>query len=65
MFDLRINRPQGLWEAVEEVDERVVLDGCPESRLRGLRVAWPEVGEEGVRGTGSGEVVRVERGIGE
>ena len=34
MFDLRINRPQALYSCVEEVDERVLVDSCPDSHLR-------------------------------
>ncbi|THX57369.1 putative 5-oxoprolinase [Aureobasidium pullulans] len=57
MFNLAIDRPSALFTCVEEISERVVLDSCPESHLRGRRLSFPEA-IESVR-TDSGETVDV------
>ncbi|KAJ5106286.1 hypothetical protein N7456_002961 [Penicillium angulare] len=57
MFDLAIRRPQPLYSDVFEVDERVVLERCSDSKLRHLDMEHPKALET-VVGT-SGEEVRI------
>ena len=62
MFDLRIHRPDPLFTCVEEIAERVLVDSCPDSHLRGRAFGYPETGE--VVTTVSGERVRILEKIG-
>lgn len=41
MFSLAIDRPSSLFCWVEEISERVVVDSCPESHLRGKKFESP------------------------
>lgn len=52
MFDLSIGRPEPLYSDVYEVDERVVLESCSDSHLRGQRMTSPETLETVVGTTG-------------
>lgn len=57
MFDLSIRRPDPLYSAVIEVEERAVLESCADSDLRARKFTSPPILDT-VTGT-SGEVVQV------
>ena len=42
MFNLAIDRPSCLYSQVEEVAERVVVETCADSQLRGRKFGFPE-----------------------
>lgn len=57
MFNLAIDRPSCLYSHVEEVSERVVVDSCADSQLRGRTLEFPQPTRR-VQ-TASGEVVGI------
>ncbi|KAG9901726.1 putative 5-oxoprolinase, partial [Aureobasidium melanogenum] len=57
MFSLAIDRPSSLFCCVEEVSERVVVDSCPESHLRGKKFEYPQSLK--TVSTASGESVQI------